>query len=150
MTFHLAKIYIEDDKVRKVFKDSKRGQEKFYKELFFYFHADKYNLDYVPNLIHYDNETFTIELSNVGQSLDKLYYRKSKRHLNKIIQDLHQKLYDDSAIFHNDIRYKNVCFKDGKYYLIDFENQDFKFKDKNTDNILNETYISDFCVSQPP
>ena len=45
---------------------------------------------------------------------------------------------------YNDIRYKNVCLKDGKYFLIDFENANFKFKDKNDDLILNESFRNQF------
>jgi thiamine kinase-like enzyme len=148
MTKNLCIITIENDIVRKSFKKTPTGQNRFFKELFNYFHISQLDLDYCPNLINYNTEDFWFELENVGQSLDKIYFRKSKRHLNKIIKDLHQKFYEDTNYYHNDIRYKNVCLKNGKYYLIDFENSDFNFKDKNMDSILNETYISNFSVSR--
>lgn len=144
MTFSLCKIYVDEEKIRKQFKDSTRGINKFFSELFVYFHIDKFKLDYVPKLINFSTEEYWFEISNVGVSLDKVYYRKSKRHLNHKLRELHNQFKEDTDYFHNDIRYKNVCLKDGKYFLIDFENANFGFKDKNDDLILNESYSNQF------
>ena len=144
MTFSLCKIIYNEGTIIKKFKNSKAGINKFFKELFIYFRLVNLNLDYVPKLINYSTKEYFIEISNVGKSLDKILYRKSKRHLDEIIRELHDQFKEDSQFYHNDIRYKNVCFNEenGEYYLIDFENSCFKFKDKNDDSILNESFCS--------
>jgi predicted Ser/Thr protein kinase len=140
MTLALCKIIKNEHIVKKVFKDTRSGRGNFFQELFFYLYVKDKNLDYIPKLIGYDRRNLTLELENVGTSLDNFNYRKSKRHYDPFIRELHKKLLDDTELYHNDIRYKNVCVKNDKYYLIDFENHDFKFKDKNHQKILTETY----------
>tara|TARA_R110000803_G_scaffold13609_1_gene38209 strand:+ start:121 stop:564 length:444 start_codon:yes stop_codon:yes gene_type:complete len=145
MTASLCKVSFDkkENKIKKQFKETRQGISKFFQELFVYFRLVNLNLDYVPKLLKYSTKEHWFEISYVGESLDRILYRKSKRHLNSIIRELHERFKEDTQFYHNDIRYKNVCFNEenDKYYLIDFENCKFKFKDKNDNLILNDTYI---------
>ena len=144
MTKALCIITIEDSIVKKKFKKTSMGSSRFFSELFNYFHVSRFKLDFIPKIIDWNVEELWFTLENVGQSLNKIYYRKSKRHLNYIIRELHEQFYEKTSYYHNDIRYKNVCLKDGKYFLIDLERSDFSFKDKNDDKILNESACNQY------
>ena len=139
MTCNYSTIVIDSDKIKKTYKNTFFGRQRFYKELFFYFRIHKLKLDYVPRLIKFNKDNLWFELSNVGISLDILLYRKKKKHLNPIIIDLHNKFKRDTLMYHNDIRYKNVCYNnvEDKYYLIDFEYCNYNFRDGNHQKILD-------------
>ena len=96
MTCNNSTIISNSNKIKKIYNNSYHGRRAFLRELFFYFRIYKLNLNYVPKLIKFNHKELWIELSNVGISLDKLYYRKNKKHLNHHILELHKKLKKDT------------------------------------------------------
>jgi hypothetical protein len=88
---------------------------KFTKELDIY----SRNLPYVPDLVAYDESkgVWTLKIKRVGDSC------KGERGelIRSKMEELGERLRRDTGIHHGDIAPVNVCYCDGKYYLIDFE-----------------------------
>ena len=140
MTKNNCSVEIFPDRVVKTFKFN--AKQRFLNELKFYeYYSQSYH--FVPNLLDYDHLKREIVLENVGQSLTTKHYRKNKNiyknyttEINLMVNTLKK-----NKIYHNDIRYKNVCINDNQeLYLIDFEVWSHKYQDKNDDKILPDDY----------
>ena len=74
------------------------------------------NIDSIPKLLKVDNKNTIMYMSYCGERIshsNKPINWKSQ--LKKIINDL-----KSVNFYHNDVVYDNVCVKEGKVYLIDF------------------------------
>lgn len=105
----------------KIFKKNKiiykffRSEHKYKSERDFYLLA--YRLDYIPKIYYYSDKRKMIIIENVGKSLTPTEFKNDLDNLLII----YNKFYNDTGYYHNDMWGKNVCKKDNKYYLIDFE-----------------------------
>ena len=95
-----------------VVKQFKTGG-KFRKELDIY----RRKLSYVPDLIAYDESKLALKIKRVGKSC----IRMSNGLSHSTMEELGERFRQDTGIHHGDIAPVNVCYYDGKYYLIDFE-----------------------------
>lgn len=92
-----------------------------------------------PKLIRFDDNKFTITIEYCGNSVDKLKSLKIDNldeQINNILTTL-----EENKINHLDIHEsgKNICYKDGIIYLIDFDIAviDNKPLNKKLESILN-------------
>tara|TARA_R110000824_G_scaffold109215_5_gene256716 strand:- start:8887 stop:9390 length:504 start_codon:yes stop_codon:yes gene_type:complete len=81
----------------------------------------KRKLDYIPQMISFDNEKREIIIEIKGKSLYDKYPLHHRRKFIPQIKELYKRFKDDTGLFHNDIRFQNILEENGKLYLIDFE-----------------------------
>ena len=99
-------------------------KSKYINEKNFYLNIKKYNLDFIPKLLAFNDKQQLLFIENVGArvSKNKIDWSIIKIYFNKLVE---------LGYYHNDIRSPNIVYdlyKD-KYYLIDFEHVDSYFKD---------------------
>ena len=118
-------------------KYKKNAHAKFLNELNIYLLSREVKMPYVPKLISFSIKKREIVTEYVGPTLKDKYRndKKKKRSYISEIKKIYRKLLSH-GYYHNDIRYKNVCIKGNKLYLIDFERTSNKNEDKNHDKIL--------------
>ena len=115
----------------------KSGNENFKRELIIYLLAKQEKLDFIPKLRSFNIKKRQIVTEYIGPTLNQIYKGRvaEKKKLIPRIKKLYGKLLK-SGYHHNDIRYYNVCMRNDKMYLIDFEFSDIKYSDKNDNKIL--------------
>ena len=81
--------------------------------------------DYIPNILYYDDKHLTIIVEDAGDSLRKLVrnneYHKIPKNLHFKLDFIIKKLYNKYKLIHGDITFRNICVKNNKLYLIDFD-----------------------------
>jgi predicted Ser/Thr protein kinase len=101
--------------------------------------------DNFPKLISYDEKKLELIIENCGQSLDKINSLKIKN-LDEQIKNICDVLKKHNIV-HLDLHKngKNLCYKDGKIYLIDFDITviDGKPLSEKLRKIYNEYIIKD-------
>ena len=101
--------------------------------------------DNFPKLISYDEKKLELIIENCGQSLDKINSLKIKN-LDEQIKNICDVLKKHNIV-HLDLHKngKNLCYKDGKIYLIDFDISviDGKPLSEKLRKIYNEYIIKD-------
>jgi len=134
-TANNSSVIRKGNKIIKTYKKS--GNENFKRELIIYLLAKQEKLDFIPKLRSFNIKKRQIVSEYIGPTLDQIYKGRvaEKRKLIPRIKKLYQKLLK-SGYHHNDIRFYNVCMRNDKLYLIDFEFSDIKYSDKNDNKIL--------------
>ena len=134
-TANNSSVIRKGNKIIKTYKKS--GNENFKRELIIYLLAKQEKLDFIPKLRSFNIKKRQIVSEYIGPTLDQIYKGRvaEKRKLIPRIKKLYQKLLK-SGYHHNDIRFYNVCMRNDKMYLIDFEFSDIKYSDKNDNKIL--------------
>tara|TARA_R110000744_G_scaffold142459_5_gene254121 strand:- start:4725 stop:5126 length:402 start_codon:yes stop_codon:yes gene_type:complete len=128
-----ACVITKGKNIIKTFNHTKLGEKRFWAEVQAYDRADANSLDFVPTLLDYNAEYLTLTIQKVGNG--KLSKRKRER--KDEIVELAKTFTEETGLFHNDVRFKNVVVDDsGKLWLIDFETSSDTDNDKNDDKIL--------------
>jgi RIO-like serine/threonine protein kinase len=82
-------------------------------------------LPYVPKLIAYDKRKLALKIERVGESCKGMSNGLS----HSIMEELGERLRQDTGIHHGDIAPVNVCYDGDKYFLIDFEKCKYDMRD---------------------
>ena len=93
------------------------------------------NSIYTPKLVDFcDNSLYLVSewCGNDLRNINNYYKKQYLPHIKNIVNILYEKY----KIHHNDIRWKNLTFKDNKIYLIDWEKSSDENTELNHDNIL--------------
>ena len=122
-------------------KYNKEDVDVFQKELFIYLLGQQKNINFIPELIHYDCDKLILRTENVGISLQEYcdgygcelddFLPNIKKMYNKLIK---------LGYYHNDLRLKNIVINPDtkKLYLIDFEFTDREYKDLDEENLVKK------------
>ena len=140
MTANNCIVNVFPDRVEKTFKG--RSVRKYLNEKKFYVEYS-HLLGFVPDLISYDDDEMKLTITNVGECLTRKHYRKNKKIYKQYNREINLmcRWLKKSKIYHNDIRYKNVCIDDDdNLYLIDFEMWNNICLDRDDDCILSNDY----------
>ena len=95
------------------------------------------NEDFIPTLKYFDDKHFILGITWVGQSLNRMRrkipirYNRLYENFNKQLKIIIDKLYNIYGLYHNDLRYKNICIENKKVKLIDFDDTNTKIYIKN-------------------
>lgn len=94
-----------------------------------------YDWKYSPLIIEYNDYKQLLIIEWCGQDLKDKDKKFQLNYIKKIrmISDKLTKIYN---IYHNDIRWKNICLDKGNIKLIDWENSGIKDIERNDDKIL--------------
>jgi thiamine kinase-like enzyme len=91
--------------------------------------------DFLPELKYIDDKNLILGLSDVGNSFliyihkNKQIYNKSLEKFNKEMKKICDILLYKYGLYHNDLKYKNICIdKSNKVRIIDFEWCDTELK----------------------
>ena len=123
-----------------------KNEREIYKKLF--------GLNYVANIYNYfkKDKVYNIIIENIG--IDLVRFKKKYYHIDKynvyikyfilqlisIIKNIHE-----INIIHRDLKPKNICTKNGKIYLIDFEYScKYKYKNKHIENTKISSIIGSY------
>jgi len=140
MTANNCIVNVFPDRVEKTFKG--RSVRKYLNEKKFYVEYS-HLLGFVPDLISYDDDEMKLTITNVGECLTRKHYRKNKKIYKQYNREINLmcRWLKKSKIYHNDVRYKNVCIdEDDNLYLIDFEMFSDICLDRDDDCILSNDY----------
>lgn len=81
--------------------------------------------NYIPNFLYYDDKNLTFIIEDVGDSLRKLVrnneYHNIPKNLHLQLEFIMRNMYNKYKLIHGDITFRNICVKNGKIYLIDFD-----------------------------
>jgi tRNA A-37 threonylcarbamoyl transferase component Bud32 len=78
------------------------------------------NYDNFPTLISYDKSKTELIIEDCGASLDKIKTPFKIPNLEQQIDNIVSVLKEHNIV-HLDLELNNICYKDGKIYMIDFE-----------------------------
>ena len=84
--------------------------------------------DFLPKLRYFDDKNFILGLTHVGDSLEVFKNEKSEEYyrqvdnINEQIKNIVDVLSNKYGLYHNDLRYRNICIDDSnKIRIIDFD-----------------------------
>lgn len=115
-------VRIDDEKI--ILK-SLRKQKYFYEKGIYFLLK---NEDFLPKLKYFDDEHCILGITDVGMSLslyrknDRKEFVKQRDNFDAQLRTICDTLYDKYGLYHNDLRYKNICVDaNNTVRLIDFE-----------------------------
>lgn len=110
--------------ILKIFR--KKHKEKYINEKRIYLRLK--DEDFLPKLRYFDDENLILGLTYVGDSLEifrtkkKEEYNRQVDNINKQIKSIVDSLLSKYGLYHNDLRYRNICIDEfNKIRLIDFD-----------------------------
>ena len=110
--------------ILKIFR--KKNKEKYINEKRIYLRLK--DEDFLPKLRYFDDENLILGLTYVGDSLEifrtkkKEEYNRQVDNINKQIKSIVDSLLSKYGLYHNDLRYRNICIDEfNKIRLIDFD-----------------------------
>ena len=107
------------DTNKKIVTKKFKSLNKYKKEIFIYKILEK--CKYTPNLICQDKNKITIGIEYCGDSMNDLFKTKDRCFYKTKIRNMVNEIQKDYKIYHNDIRWKNICINGGNIMLIDWE-----------------------------
>jgi thiamine kinase-like enzyme len=85
------------------------------------------NETFIPELKYYDDKHFILGIAWAGRALNRMR-RKAPTKYNRLYENINEqltiisdKLYTTYGLYHNDLRYKNICVQNKKVKVIDFD-----------------------------
>ena len=94
-----------------------------------------YQWKHSPLLLEYDDNRLILIIEWCGIDLK---HSKSKLDFKHQINKISKELLNNYGLYHNDIRWKNICLKsNNRLILIDWEKSKSKYIDTNDENILD-------------
>jgi tRNA A-37 threonylcarbamoyl transferase component Bud32 len=93
----------------------------------------------VPNVIHKDYENNILGVEYCGETIFDLFTLKERYELKPRIRKLVADIESKYGIYHNDMAWRNMCMKDDKIYIIDWEKWGYINKERDQHNILFDT-----------
>jgi tRNA A-37 threonylcarbamoyl transferase component Bud32 len=104
---------LADRNGKKIVRKEFLSKEVFQREVDALTILQKYN--FVPRLIHIDQENKTIYMSYCGKCLNRSKFFDNGEKINKMIKRI-----NSTGLYHNDLKPRNVCSLKGNLYIIDF------------------------------
>ena len=84
---------------------------------------------------YFDDRNYILGITFCGDALSIYKNKNSKKYkqlinnFNKQLMEICNKLFDKYRLYHNDLRYTNICVdKYDKIYLIDFDHTSYRLK----------------------
>ena len=97
------------------------------------------NFAHSPNLIKFDDENRILVMDYCGIPLDKYGKKVRDRHIFlKPISEACYILRNEFGLFHNDLRWKNLTYKNNQIFMVDFDSVCENFKDADLDGIYHK------------
>ena len=107
------------------------SRRKYLNEKYIYIKLKDFK--YKPKLIFFDDRKLILAFTDVGDSLtiymndNNIDKKEMKQKFGDKIKYIVDQLYDNYRLYHNDLRYKNICIdKNENIFLIDFELTSYK------------------------
>ena len=96
------------------------------------------NEDFIPNIVYHDEVKKILAIEYCGESLDLKFKPKFRYVFKNDIRCIVKYLSETHNIYHNDIRWKNICIKDSQLFLIDWERWSTENKERDPEYILRD------------
>ena len=81
--------------------------------------------NYIPTIIYYDDNSLCIIIEDVGDSLKNIVIANKTNMLPRDtflqLELIIKQMYNKYKLIHGDITFRNLCIKNNKLYLIDFD-----------------------------
>ena len=127
-------LHLDGNLVRKLFKT----KNKYEKEKNFYLEWQS-KLYFIPKMEKFCDATKSIWTTYCGKSLNLKYKPEERYKYKSQIRFLTFLLFEETGMYHNDIRWKNVVENDiGDLFLIDFEVISNENKERDPEWILRD------------
>ena len=103
------------------------------------------NETFIPELKYYDDKHFILGITWVGVTLNRFRKRKPVKYnnlceyINEELKTISDVLLNTYGLYHNDLRYKNICIQDTKVRVIDFDDTGPQPLDK--DGLIKPKYF---------
>jgi RIO-like serine/threonine protein kinase len=131
---------VEDDDKSKIVLKEFKTMNKYRKEIELYDILK--DSDYVPNVVYRDDERKVLGIEFCGESLNNKFKPKDRYRFKSIIRSAISDIELRYGIYHNDIRWKNICLNsDGKILFVDWERWDYVNKERDPEFILTDRKI---------
>lgn len=141
-------------------KYSHKKKENYYKEKEIYLKLK--NEYYVPKLMYYDDNTYTLIIEDCGNSLNSIILNNHRglipRDLVTQLELIIKGMYSKYSLLHGDLHFGNICIKDNKLFLIDFERvtklniKTYDYKNSSLKeqilHLIDTRYIHKFVINE--
>ena len=118
-----------------------KTKNKYFKEIELY--ELMKDSKYVPLIKFRDDENNILGLEYCGESLNIKYKPKDRYPYKDAIRKVISEIESEYGIYHNDLRWKNICLSGDNIMLVDWERWDYENKERDPEFILTDRHSVD-------
>jgi thiamine kinase-like enzyme len=128
---------VEDEEGNKIVLKHFKTKNKYLKEIELYELME--DSKYTPRIKYRDDDNIILGLEYCGESLKDSFKPKDRYPYKSQIRDVIKDIESEYGIYHNDLRWKNICLNDdSSIMLVDWERWGYENKERDPEYILTD------------
>lgn len=113
-----------------------KTKNKYNKEIELYMLME--SSKYTPNIKYKDDINLVLGIEYCGESIKDLHKPVDRYPYKNSIREVIKNIESEYGIYHNDLRWKNICLKGESIMLVDWERWSYENKERDPEFILTD------------